>query len=106
MPKAARHVQLTRFAAQLLQAARARDWAALETADREVARSLPQLAAQGDWTPAEQAALQQLGQAHNAAREVCSAAGQALAQHIQQLQTGRDGWLAYAQHSSLTESRP
>ena len=91
-----RGLQLAQMATRLLGAARARDWAALETIDRELSQQLPRLAAQGPWSAAERATLQTLSQAHGAALQACSTASAALAEHIAQLRSGRDGWLAYA----------
>ncbi len=94
------------MAAQLLHAARAQDWAALGVADQTLAEQLPQLAAQGDWSTAERAVLHSLAQAHSAARNAAAAAGDALAERLAQLQSGRDGWLAYAMNESNESTHP
>ncbi|KQP37177.1 hypothetical protein [Pseudorhodoferax sp. Leaf274] len=91
-----RQQQLAQLAAQVLGAARAQDWQAVQQADRELARDLPRLAAQGPWTGAELEALERLGTAHAMARGLCRDASEALEQHIAQMREGRDGWLAYA----------
>ena len=102
-----RRLQLAQMATRLLAAARARDWAALETIDRELSQQLPQLAAQGPWSAPERGALQSLSQAHAMALQACSTAGAALGQHIAQLRAGRDGWLAYALQDAPThETQP
>lgn len=95
-PYMPRRAQLAQLGVRLLGAARAHDWSALESIDRELSRQLPQLAGQGPWSASEQAALQTLGQAHAAALQACTTAGEAMARHIAQLRAGRDGWLAYA----------
>ena len=100
MLRAPRQELLAQMAAQLLHAARAQDWAALEVADRTLAEQLPQLALQGEWSAAERTALHGLDQAHNAARNAAAAAGEALAERLAQLQSGRDGWLAYAMNEN------
>lgn len=99
-----RQATLAQLSAHLLQAAKVQHWDALEQADQAVAAQLPALAAQGPWSDAERAALQALIQAHDAARRAAAAAGSALAERIAQLQSGRDGWLAYALHSQESES--
>lgn len=103
-----RQQQLVQMAVQILGAARARDWAALQAADRELARELPLLAAQGAWDASELGALERLGTAHAMAHGLCSEASQALEQQIAQLREGRDGWLAYALQdgASAYEARP
>lgn len=100
LPSVPRQERLAQMAAQLLHAAKAQDWAALEVADQTLAEQLPQLAAQGDWSAAERTVLQGLAQAHSAARNAAAAAGDALAERLAQLQSGRDGWLAYAMNES------
>lgn len=88
------------MAAQLLQAAKAQDWAALAAADQALAEQLPQLAQQGAWSEPERSVLRGLAQAHAAARNAAAAAGDALAARLAQLQSGRDGWLAYAMNEN------
>lgn len=103
-----RQQQLARLAAQILGAARAKDWPALQASDRELARELPSLAAQGPWDATELGALERLGTAHAMAHGLCRDASDALEQQIAQFREGRDGWLAYAQQDSTPphEARP
>ncbi|KQP06469.1 hypothetical protein [Pseudorhodoferax sp. Leaf265] len=103
-----RQQQLTQLAAQVLGAARAQDWQAVQLADRALARELPQLAALGPWSGAELEALERLGTAHAMARGLCREASETLEQQIAQLREGRDGWLAYALQDSASplEARP
>lgn len=102
-----RRAQLSQMGMRLLGAARAHDWSALESIDRELGQQLPQLAAQGPWSSSERLALQTLRQAHAAALQACTTAGEAMARHIAQLRAGRDGWLAYAlQDPPAHESPP
>ncbi|WP_326536805.1 hypothetical protein [Pseudorhodoferax sp.] len=103
-----RQQQLTQLAARILGAARAKDWPALQTADRELSRDLPRLAAEGPWSAAELGALERLGTAHAMAHGLCRDASEVLEQQIAQLREGRDGWLAYALQDSAPplEARP
>jgi hypothetical protein len=103
-----RQQQLTQLAAQVLGAARAQDWPAVQQADRALAHELPQLAALGPWTGAELEALERLGTAHAMARGLCREASDALQQQITQLREGHDGWLAYAlqDNAAPLEARP
>ncbi|GHC87169.1 hypothetical protein GCM10007320_33480 [Pseudorhodoferax aquiterrae] len=103
-----RQQQLAQLAAQVLGAARAQDWQAVQQADRTLARELPQLAALGPWSGTELEALERLGTAHAMARGLCREASDALEQQIAQLREGRDGWLAYALNDSASpfEARP
>jgi hypothetical protein len=99
MSETSRQAVLAQLAARRLHAAKDQDWDALELADSQVAERLPVWAAQAPWTEAESRALHSLRLAHDAALGAAVAASQALNERIEQLQTGRDGWLAYALHS-------
>lgn len=99
MADASRQGTLAQLATHLLQAAKTQNWDALEAADQQLAAQLPPLAAQGAWSAAERLALQGLRQAHEVAQNAAFAAGESLAERLTQLQSGRDGWIAYALHS-------
>ncbi len=100
-----RHNRITRWTARLHSAVATQDWAALEATDRELAEMLPILAAHGRWTPEERSALHSLELAHREARRSCQLASDALQSHMSGLREHKDGWLAYALHSSPDEVR-
>lgn len=91
-----RHRTLLQWAQQLSAAAAADDWAALAAINTLMASSLPQLAAQGQWLPAERAALAALRELHLAAVAKVDSATAGMSQHIHDLTNNREGWLAYA----------
>ncbi|TWI67595.1 hypothetical protein IP91_01712 [Pseudoduganella lurida] len=97
----ARQQQLLRVAQQLAAAAAAADWPALATVNTLLTATLPALAAQGPWTPAERAALAVLRQQHAAALQQVNAASTALGKQMQQMNTNKEGWLAYAFDNEL-----
>ncbi|QBE65646.1 hypothetical protein [Pseudoduganella lutea] len=92
----AREQELLRLAQQVAAAAAAADWKALAVLNTQMASTLPALAGQGKWTPAERAALAALRQQHKAATEAVSTASSKLGKHLQQINTHKEGWLAYA----------
>ncbi|MBB3221433.1 hypothetical protein [Pseudoduganella umbonata] len=61
-----------------------------------MASVLPAMAAQGAWTAAERAALAALRQQHREAVQKVGATSAGLAVHLQQMNTQKEGWLAYA----------
>lgn len=91
-----RHKTLLQLAQQLSAATTANDWAALAAINTLMAATLPALAAQGAWTPAERAALAALRELHLAAVAKVDGATAGLGQHIQEMTNNREGWLAYA----------
>lgn len=91
-----RHQTLLQLAQQLSAATAARDWQALAAIDTLMGATLPQLAAQGIWTPAERAALAALRELHLAAAASVDGAAVELGQHLQDMSNNREGWLAYA----------
>ncbi|WP_342116049.1 hypothetical protein [Pseudoduganella sp. OTU4001] len=91
-----RHRTLLQLAQQLSAATAASDWTALAAINTLMASSLPQLAAQGTWTPAERAALAALQELHLAAVAKVDGAAAEMGQHIVDLTHNREGWLAYA----------
>lgn len=91
-----RQPALLQLAQQLSAATAAADWAALAALNTLIASTLPTLAAQGAWTPAERAALAALRDLHLAAVAKVNGATAELGQHLQDMSNHREGWLAYA----------
>jgi hypothetical protein len=98
-----RLVQMDRMAAALRAASADADWALLGEQVRALAPQLRTLAARGPWNGAERQAGMRLRGAHDAAFAAAAAASGELAAKLQQLNSHKDGWLAYAMHSD-TES--
>jgi len=94
-----RGAQLDRMAAALRAAAANADWALLGEQVRALAPQLRALAARGPWTPPERQAGTRLRAAHDAAFAAAASASGELAAKLQQLNSHKDGWLAYAMHS-------
>lgn len=92
----ARQQQLQRLAQEVAAAAAAADWKALAALNTRMASVLPAMAAQGKWTPAERAALATLRQRHVQAAQAVGAACTDLGKQLQQMNTQKEGWLAYA----------
>jgi len=91
-----RHQTLLQLAQQINAATAAKDWQALAAINTLMATTLPQLAAQGKWAPAERAALAALRDLHLAAVAKVDGATVELGQHLQDMTNNREGWLAYA----------
>lgn len=91
-----RQQQLMRMGQRLSAATAASDWDALVDINTLMASSLPAMAAQGKWTPAEKAALAALRQLHREAVRLAAAASAELGKHLQHMNTHKEGWLAYA----------
>lgn len=91
-----RQSTLLQLAHRLNAAVAASDWKALAAIDTLVASTLPALAAQGRWTPAERAALDALRSQHRAALATVAGKSAELDRHLQDTRNHREGWLAYA----------
>jgi hypothetical protein len=91
-----REVRLDRIAARLTALAAARDWAGLLAIDLELAGLLRGIGSEPELSRAHRAALAALRQAHAQAREQCAQESLRLNEHITQMRTHRQGWLAYA----------
>lgn len=91
-----REVRLDRIAARLTALAAARDWAGLRAVDLELAGLLRGIGPEPELSRAQRAALAALRQAHAQAREQCAQESLRLNEHITQMRTHRQGWLAYA----------
>ncbi|GGX81467.1 hypothetical protein GJV26_24865 [Massilia dura] len=96
-----RQQELVRLAQQVAAATAAADWKALAALNTLMASALPAMAAQGAWTPAERAALAALRGRHEAAVQAASTASSELAKHLQQMNSHKEGWLAYALDNDL-----
>jgi len=72
------------------------DWRALQAADRQLATLLTQLAAQGEWLPAERRALGELRSAHQSVRQYCERELGGIGARLLQMRQSQEGWLAYA----------
>ncbi|WP_229489700.1 hypothetical protein [Pseudoduganella namucuonensis] len=72
------------------------DWKALAAINTLMASSLPAMAAQGPWTPAERAALATLRQLHLQALQHTRNTSHELGKHLSDMQANKEGWLAYA----------
>jgi hypothetical protein len=97
----ARQQELQRLAQQVAAASAAADWKALAALNTLMASTLPAMAAQGAWTPAERAALATLRGRHQAAAQAVGAASNELGKHLQQMNSHKEGWLAYALDNDL-----
>ena len=91
-----RQQQLLRMGQQLSAATAAADWSALAELNTLMASSLPAMAAQGKWTPAERAALAALRELHRDSVQKAQSASAELGKHLQHMTTHKAGWLAYA----------
>ncbi|WP_431477296.1 hypothetical protein [Massilia eburnea] len=95
-----RQPALLQLAQQLSAATAASDWAALAAINTLMGSTLPALAAQGAWTPAESAALAALRDLHVAAVAKVDSATVETGQHLNDMTNNREGWLAYALDSA------
>lgn len=102
-----RQEQLSHLARRLKTAADANDWRALGQADKELAASLPRLAAAAPWSEAERASLLNLRAIHGEAYQHCAEESARLNKHLSDMQANREGWIAYALNGAndLNESK-
>lgn len=96
---------LLQLAQQVSEASAASDWSALGTLNTMMSSTLPPLAAAGPWLPAERAALAALYQVHLQAVHVAGLASAELSQKMGELQTNKEGWMAYAMSNADLETR-
>ncbi|WP_229207422.1 hypothetical protein [Duganella sp. OV458] len=80
------------------------DWKTLAAINTLMGTVLPQMAAQGKWTSAELAALSALRQMHEEAVKRCNHATDELGRRLQEMQTNREGFVAYALDSEIAEN--
>lgn len=92
------------FAGRLSEAAAAGNWDALARVDGEIALTVPRLAARGPWSAGEQAALDQLRDAHREAYGRCARELGLVQERIEALQVSRAGLRAYAENHDFEES--
>lgn len=100
-----RELQLVQLAERLQAASAARHWRALANIDDELTRLLPAMKAQRGWSASEQAALSMVRRAHRAAYENCLAEAGRLGKRLGEMQTHKEGWIAYSMnHDSAGEN--
>lgn len=99
-----RHRTLLQLAQKMSAATATQDWKMLAAINTLLATTLPQMAAQGAWNSAEWAALAALRQLHEQAVDACNAATGDLDRRLQEMQTNKEGWLAYALDSEQLET--
>lgn len=92
---------LLQLARDLQTAAGQQDWTALGMLDRQVARQLAQLSAQGALNAKEQAALRALRTVHARAFQLCSDARHSLGLQLGEIHSMQEGWVAYALESDM-----
>ncbi|NVM79774.1 hypothetical protein FHW83_005616 [Duganella sp. SG902] len=95
---------LLQMAQKMSAAIASEDWKALAAINTLMATVLPQMAAQGQWSGAERAALSALRQMHNEAVKRCDRATDDLARRLHDMQANKEGWLAYALENEQAES--
>lgn len=95
---------LLQMAQKMSAAIASEDWKTLAAINTLMATALPQMAAQGPWTSAELAAASALRQMHEQAVKRCNQAAGELGQRLQEMQSNREGFLAYALDSEIAEN--
>lgn len=93
---------IQKMSRRLESAAAAQDWAAVSSADREVAGLLRTANDRSALQPSERAALMSLRKVHDDALAQCIEAGERIAIRIAELGSSREGWLAYAHDHDLS----
>lgn len=91
-----RERRLAQLAERLHAARGAKHWRALASIDTELAQSLPAMKEQGAWSTREQLALSAVRRAHGLAYEDCLREGARLGRQLEEMQTHKEGWMAYA----------
>ncbi len=87
---------LLQMAQKMSAAVAAQDWKTLAALNTLVNTALPQMAAQGQWSGSERAALSALRQIHEQAVRACDGAAEDLERRLHEMQANKEGWLAYA----------
>ena len=95
---------LLQMAQKMSAAIASEDWKTLAAINTLMGTVLPQMAAQGQWSGAEWAALSALRQMHNEAVKRCDKATDELGRRLQEMQANKEGWLAYALESEQAEN--
>ncbi|MET0268715.1 MAG: hypothetical protein ABW202_24255 [Duganella sp.] len=95
---------LLSLAQKMNAATAAEDWKMLAALNTLIASTLPQMAAQGAWSSAEQAALSALHRMHQEAARRCDLATIDIGRKINDMQANKEGWMAYALDSELAEN--
>lgn len=91
-----RRPALAALASALGAASAARDWSALNRAVVALGPQLKVLAASGPWSAAERSALQALRTVHDKAALNCAAEQELLELQLNDMQTNKAGFIAYA----------
>lgn len=97
--------QLLALARRLRDAAACQDWEAVGDLDREVAALVASLAKVDQPSAAERTAFDALHRVHTAARLQCEVECARLATGLTELQTHKEGWLAYGMNEESREER-
>lgn len=92
---------LLQLARDMQAAAGQQDWTALGLLDRQLARQLAQLSAQGALNANQQAALRTLRTVHARAFQLCSDAKHRLGLQLGDIHSMQEGWVAYALESDM-----
>ncbi|WP_332856671.1 hypothetical protein [Duganella sp. S19_KUP01_CR8] len=87
---------LLQMAQKMSAAVAAQDWKMLAAMNTLMTTALPQMAAQGQWSSSERAALAALRQIHEQAVRACDTAAGDLERRLHEMQANKEGWLAYA----------
>lgn len=95
---------LLQMAQKMSAAIASEDWKTLAAINTLMGTVLPQMAAQGQWSGAEKAALSALRQMHNEAVKRCDRATEELGQRLHDMQANQEGWLAYALENEQAEN--
>jgi hypothetical protein len=92
---------LLRIAESLRGAADNAAWEQLAQMTRALAPQLDALAAHGQLSGAERAALLRLREAHDHAAEAVDAAAQTLKKRMDDMRANKEGWMAYAMDNAV-----
>ncbi|MYM98963.1 hypothetical protein D0T25_21670 [Duganella sp. BJB488] len=95
---------LLQLAQKMSAAIASQDWKTLAAINTLMATALPQMAAQGQWSSSERAALAALRGLHEQAVQACNAATEDLGRRLHDMQANKEGWLAYALDSEQLET--
>ncbi|HEX5343818.1 MAG TPA: hypothetical protein VFX55_15100 [Duganella sp.] len=95
---------LLQMAQKMSAAIASEDWKTLAAINTLMGTVLPQMAAQGNWSSAERAALSALRQMHHEAARRCDRATDELGKRLHDMQANKEGWLAYALENDIAEN--
>lgn len=95
---------LLQMAQKMSAAIASEDWKTLAAINTLMGTVLPQMAAQGNWSGAERAALSALRQMHQEAVRRCDRATDELGKRLHDMQANQEGWLAYALENDIADN--